>query len=248
MASGQAKIFRTRHHRIFAVQTVTVVYRSPRSCKNTVSINVYFDEISDLLASLFIKHGYLLITDDFNIHVDTIEISNDELWQRTRQLPPAMEVRKRKWDWIGHILRKEEQNSTRHALRWNPPGKRRRGRPRNTWRRSWEAEMKEAGLDWHSMVRMSICVAQCPRQLWFTNDKAKQICRQLERRWRTTKLEDDRCIFNEARNNVTNLKCREKTSISGLELSNFRGTAILASRLLPKICLCSLFDSHLNII
>ena len=36
-----------------------------------------------------------------------------------------------------------------------PHGKRRRGRPRNTWRRSWEAEMKEAGLDWHSMVRMS---------------------------------------------------------------------------------------------
>ena len=83
------------------------------------------------------------------------KILNDELWQCMGQLPPAMEVRKRNWGWIGHTLRKEEQNITRHALHWNPPGKRRHERPRNTWRCSWEAEMKEAGFDWHSMVRMS---------------------------------------------------------------------------------------------
>ena len=33
----------------------------------------------------------------------------------------------------------------KQALMWNPPGKRRRGRPRNTWRRSVESEMKKEG-------------------------------------------------------------------------------------------------------
>ncbi|VDP46786.1 unnamed protein product [Schistosoma margrebowiei] len=40
-----------------------------------------------------------------NIHwPDTI--SNRLLWERTNQLPAEEEIRKRRWKWIGHILRK----------------------------------------------------------------------------------------------------------------------------------------------
>ena len=63
-------------------------------------------------------------------------INNQELWQQTNQLPPPLQIRKRKWTWIGHTLRKDPSSITRQALKWNPQGKRRRGRPRNTWRRS----------------------------------------------------------------------------------------------------------------
>lgn len=73
-------------------------------------------------------------------------ISNRDLWERTSQLPPPLQIRKRKWTWIGHTLRKEESNITRQALRWNPQGKRKRGRPRATWRRSLEQEMKDHGI------------------------------------------------------------------------------------------------------
>ena len=55
------------------------------------------------------------------------------------------EIKKRKWRWIGHTLRKPPNTTTRQAITWNPPGKRRRGRPRNTWQRDTEKETKEMG-------------------------------------------------------------------------------------------------------
>lgn len=60
-------------------------------------------------------------------------ISNTNLWQRTGQLPIEEDIRKRRWGWIGHTLRKPPANVTRQVLKWNPQGKRKRGRPRNTW-------------------------------------------------------------------------------------------------------------------
>ena len=37
------------------------------------------------------------------------------------------------------------------ALRWAPPGKRKRGRPLGTWRRTVEEEMREAGKMWNEL-------------------------------------------------------------------------------------------------
>ena len=82
-------------------------------------------------------------------------INNKELWQQTNQLPPPLQIRKRKWTWIGHTLRKDPSSITRQALKWNPQGKRRRGRPRNTWRRSVEDEMSKAGHSWHTLAQMA---------------------------------------------------------------------------------------------
>uniref|UniRef100_A0A183K1H3 Endonuclease-reverse transcriptase n=1 Tax=Schistosoma curassoni TaxID=6186 RepID=A0A183K1H3_9TREM len=65
-------------------------------------------------------------------------ISNSLLWERTNQLPGEEEIRKRRWKWIGHALRKSSNCITRQALTWNPEGKRKRGRPQNTLR--WEKE------------------------------------------------------------------------------------------------------------
>jgi hypothetical protein len=48
----------------------------------------------------------------------------------------------RKWKWIGHTLRKDQNNITRQGLDWNPQGKRRMGRPRVTWKRTVLAEKK----------------------------------------------------------------------------------------------------------
>ena len=48
----------------------------------------------------------------------------------------------RRWRWIGHVMRREQDNITRTALHWIPEGKRKRGRPRNTWRRTVESELR----------------------------------------------------------------------------------------------------------
>nr|KAG5698684.1 hypothetical protein BaRGS_022572 [Batillaria attramentaria] len=69
------------------------------------------------------------------------KIRNEELWERAGQEPVAKQILRRKWGWIGHTLRKPASSTTRQALTWNPQGKRKRGRPRNSWRRDTEAEL-----------------------------------------------------------------------------------------------------------
>ena len=59
------------------------------------------------------------------------------------------------WGWIGHTRRKPKRNITRKALQWNPQGKRGRGRPRNTWRRDFIAEMEKEGYRWQDLERMA---------------------------------------------------------------------------------------------
>ena len=84
----------------------------------------------------------------------TDKISNTTLWKMTKQLPIENEIKKRKWRWIGHTLRKPPNTITRQAITWNPPGKRRRGRPRNTWQRDTEKETKEMGYTRREMKKM----------------------------------------------------------------------------------------------
>jgi hypothetical protein len=69
-------------------------------------------------------------------------ISNTELWKTTQQIPISSEIKMTKWKWIGHILRKDQNNITRKGLDWNPQGERRKGRPRVTWKRTVSAELQ----------------------------------------------------------------------------------------------------------
>ncbi|XP_073695611.1 uncharacterized protein [Garra rufa] len=82
-------------------------------------------------------------------------ISNIDLWRKTCQLPIETEIWKRRWGWIGHTLRKPATSITRWALRWNPQGKRKRGRSRNTWRRDLEADLTRMGYTWRQVERMA---------------------------------------------------------------------------------------------
>ncbi|RUS73880.1 hypothetical protein EGW08_018350 [Elysia chlorotica] len=80
-------------------------------------------------------------------------ISNEELWRRTEQTPIDIQIKKRKWGWIGHTLRKPPTDIMRQSLEWNPQGKRKVGRPKQTWRRSMEAEIRSAGRTWTELKR-----------------------------------------------------------------------------------------------
>ena len=75
-------------------------------------------------------------------------ISNKDLWKVTRQEDTNVEIRKRKFRWIGHTLRKEDGEIPKSALFWNPQRNRKRGRPTNSWRRS---VIKEAGRRWNEL-------------------------------------------------------------------------------------------------
>ena len=65
-------------------------------------------------------------------------ISNDKLLEKCYQLSIANEIRRRKWSWIGYTLRKP------FAEAWKAQGGRQRGRPKMSWKRSIDIEIKNA--------------------------------------------------------------------------------------------------------
>jgi len=60
-------------------------------------------------------------------------ISNEELLAQCHQESMDTILMRRRWRWIRHMLRREPNNITCVALHWTPEGKRKRGRPKNTW-------------------------------------------------------------------------------------------------------------------
>ncbi|KAK2175202.1 hypothetical protein NP493_743g00031 [Ridgeia piscesae] len=97
-------------------------------------------------------------------------MSNVDLYKKTGCNSAVLEIKRRRLKWLGHVLRMPQDSIPKVALRWTPAGKRKRGRPKMTWRQSVMAELKEMGLScgeaqasakdrtfWRSIV-----VALCP--------------------------------------------------------------------------------------
>ncbi|VDO56473.1 unnamed protein product [Schistosoma margrebowiei] len=80
-------------------------------------------------------------------------ISNNQLWERTNRIPAEEEIRKKRLKWIGPILRKEPNCVTRRALTWNPQGRRRRGRPKNTLWLDTENDMRKLNKNWMELEK-----------------------------------------------------------------------------------------------
>lgn len=82
-------------------------------------------------------------------------ISNAELRRRTGQEEVQTEIKRRKWRWVGHTLRKDDAEIPKTALTWNPQGQRRRGRPRKTWRTTVAQEAKSIGKSWMELRHLA---------------------------------------------------------------------------------------------
>jgi len=65
-----------------------------------------------------------------------------------QQKPIEIEIKRRQWNWIGHTIRKEAEAIEKTALDLNPQGYRRRGRPKRTWQRAIEDEIRNTGRSW----------------------------------------------------------------------------------------------------
>ncbi|VDP38288.1 unnamed protein product [Schistosoma margrebowiei] len=124
---------------------------------NVKAVLLYIDETWGTTATSIKKVQIFInscLRKILNIHwPDTI--SNSLLWERTNQLPAEEEIRKRRWKWIGHTLRKSSNCITRQALNWNPEGKQKRGRPKNTLRREIESDMKRMNRNWKELERIA---------------------------------------------------------------------------------------------
>jgi len=65
--------------------------------------------------------------------------------------------------WIGHVIRRDQNSITKTALHWTPEGKHKCGRPKNTWRRTVEGELKSMNHSWGTIEKMTK-----DRQKWRT--------------------------------------------------------------------------------
>ena len=67
-----------------------------------------------------------------------MRITNEEVRKRASK--------KEEVDWLGDVLRMDQNANLRIALTWVPGGRRGRGLPRKTWRRTAHKDLKEKGL------------------------------------------------------------------------------------------------------
>ena len=82
-----------------------------------------------------------------------IRIENSLLRERARITLASEEVRRRRWRWIGHVLRMDQLSNPAIALTWTPEGKRKPGRPKTTWRRTVIEERAKLGFGSWSAAR-----------------------------------------------------------------------------------------------
>ena len=73
-------------------------------------------------------------------------ISNQDLHKRTNSKPLSLEIKKKRFTWLGHVIRMNKDRIPRKCLTWNPGGVRGRGRPKGTLRRTIESDLENANL------------------------------------------------------------------------------------------------------
>ncbi|XP_068739813.1 craniofacial development protein 2-like [Montipora capricornis] len=94
----------------------------------------FYNQLQDSISSCS-RHDMIVVMGDLNAKVvEMAEINNI-----------SCEIRRRRWNWLRHVLRREDENDCFTALGWTPEGRRARGRPRTTCRRTVEKERDKAG-------------------------------------------------------------------------------------------------------
>jgi hypothetical protein len=71
-----------------------------------------------------------------------------EFWQQTKQTPTEHQIMGRKWQWIGHTLRKPLGATERNALNRNPQGTRKGVDQEQPGKKTTERELQKAGKRW----------------------------------------------------------------------------------------------------
>ena len=69
-----------------------------------------------------------------------MKVTNEEAREITRLEKISIQIKIWRWSWIGHVLGMKPDWIPRTALTWAPEGKRKKGSPRGTRRRTVERE------------------------------------------------------------------------------------------------------------
>ena len=89
------------------------------------------------------------------------KITNAELHDRTGMLPVSIEVKKRRWRWIGHVNRMPQTPIPRVIMCWTPLETGGGGDQNRRGKNSVEQEMKALGCSWGQVAKLA-----ADRTLW----------------------------------------------------------------------------------
>ncbi|KAJ8402034.1 hypothetical protein AAFF_G00372690 [Aldrovandia affinis] len=83
-------------------------------------------------------------------------ITNAEVMRRTGVALLSDMVSDRRRRLAGHVLRLPRERPASVAMDWVPEGgKRKRGRPKKTWRHTFKEDLNEMGVSWHGARRVA---------------------------------------------------------------------------------------------
>ena len=97
-------------------------------------------------------------------------VTNEEVLKRANSRPLNEIVTVRRLKLAGHILRRPAERHAKTALTWTPiDGQRKRGRPKATWRTTFQEDLHLEGITWQDMEaasadrsRWRMSAARCP--------------------------------------------------------------------------------------
>ena len=81
------------------------------------------------------------------------KIRNNIIKQKLKVTRSLLEdIKTKQLKWYGHVQRMEHGRLLKKVMKWSPPGRRKRGRPKLTWEEEIRGLMEEKGLmeeDWN---------------------------------------------------------------------------------------------------
>ena len=103
-------------------------------------------------------------------------VNNDEILRKTQSDTLIKMITTQRLKLAGHIIRMEDNRCAKTALSWVPSnGKRKRGRPRITWRRTFKNNLERAGTTWDEAITLAkdrdawkLFASRCPVMDWRT--------------------------------------------------------------------------------
>ena len=82
-------------------------------------------------------------------------IRNEEVLRRANQRQMRDIIRERRLRFAGHVLRLEDERPAKVALTWVPAdGRRKRGRPKKTWRATLKEDLSRLGVSWEEALEL----------------------------------------------------------------------------------------------
>ncbi|XP_065583129.1 uncharacterized protein LOC136042141 [Artemia franciscana] len=93
------------------------------------------------------------------------KVTNIEVRRRTGQPLVTDLLKRRRWTYLGHVLRMPQDRLPNTVYDWRPEGRRKRGRPRHTLRRQYDRDLRNAELSLQPQWEDVMAAAQL-RDVW----------------------------------------------------------------------------------